>query len=201
MMKGDEGYSWGLLELQQSKETFRLDSGDLAAVPEVVSLENGTHRIGRNQNAAKRNVKGVGYSCVPLKYISGTHCTLCHKRNGTVTVQDHSSNGTYVNRIKLGKGKKRILHHGEELHLFVVSKRSPPQVGKNVSYILRILDKSIQNSKCTNSIDSKANVLPDADNLTLPSTASSSPVMTQSRTPYSPLCIIASRTLHWHDLI
>ncbi len=68
-MKGDEVYLWGLLELQQPKETFRLDSGHLAAVPEVVYLENGTHRIGRNQNAAKRNGKGVGYSCVPLKYI------------------------------------------------------------------------------------------------------------------------------------
>ncbi len=65
----DEGNTWGLLELQQRKEIFQSDSGDLAAVPVVIYLKTRFHVIGRNETLPKKSRVGTGYSCIPLNNI------------------------------------------------------------------------------------------------------------------------------------
>ena len=52
-----------------------------------------------------------------LKYVSGTHCTFgvrfSEDGSAKIILQDSSSNGTFVNGHKIGKGKKVILGDGD----------------------------------------------------------------------------------------
>eukprot|EP01006_Ploeotia_vitrea_P022831 TRINITY_DN55253_c0_g1_i1.p1 TRINITY_DN55253_c0_g1~~TRINITY_DN55253_c0_g1_i1.p1 ORF type:complete len:717 (-),score=79.01 TRINITY_DN55253_c0_g1_i1:79-2229(-) len=49
--------------------------------------------------------------------ISGVHCEVAVDASNTVWVEDKSSNGTYINGEKIGKGNKRKLSHGDTLAL------------------------------------------------------------------------------------
>jgi pSer/pThr/pTyr-binding forkhead associated (FHA) protein len=64
------------------------------------------------------------------KRLSSTHCTLSRekKENGEYTyyVHDTSSNGTYINNIKIGKGIKKEIQNNDYIQL-LSSKMVPPQ--------------------------------------------------------------------------
>lgn len=49
--------------------------------------------------------------------VSGLHCSLQHYGEGLVRLHDHSTNGTFVNSLAVGKGKSQIIHDGDEILL------------------------------------------------------------------------------------
>ncbi|XP_071481856.1 E3 ubiquitin-protein ligase CHFR-like isoform X2 [Diadema antillarum] len=52
------------------------------------------------------------------KVISGNHCRLYKQgQNDTVWLEDTSTNGTWLNGVKVGKGQKQRLCHGDEIAL------------------------------------------------------------------------------------
>jgi pSer/pThr/pTyr-binding forkhead associated (FHA) protein len=51
------------------------------------------------------------------RFISNKHCVLERSTDGTVTVTDHSSNGTHVNGARLVKGQAHVLSAGDEITL------------------------------------------------------------------------------------
>nr|XP_054755367.1 E3 ubiquitin-protein ligase CHFR-like [Lytechinus pictus] len=48
------------------------------------------------------------------KFISGKHCNLSRKNN-TIWLEDTSTNGTWLNGVKIGKGQKQRLFHRDEI--------------------------------------------------------------------------------------
>ncbi len=52
--------------------------------------------------------------------MSGKHCKIF--KDGTIIfLEDLSSNGTYVNGVKVGKGNRSPLKEGDEISLLVAS--------------------------------------------------------------------------------
>ena len=49
--------------------------------------------------------------------VSGTHCYITIRSHTAAIVEDSSTNGTYVNGVKIGKGSKLEVHHGDLLTL------------------------------------------------------------------------------------
>lgn len=49
--------------------------------------------------------------------VSSSHCTLLCDGDGGLTVEDRSTNGTYVNRMRLPKGQRRSLASGDTILL------------------------------------------------------------------------------------
>eukprot|EP01119_Soliformovum_irregulare_P012061 TRINITY_DN3104_c0_g1_i2.p1 TRINITY_DN3104_c0_g1~~TRINITY_DN3104_c0_g1_i2.p1 ORF type:complete len:507 (+),score=139.31 TRINITY_DN3104_c0_g1_i2:99-1619(+) len=73
------------------------------------------------------------------RLISGKHCRFFVDPNGLIFVEDLSSNGTYINGEKIGKGAKKILENGAEVMLL------PPREGHDgVRYLYQYFGK-VQN--------------------------------------------------------
>ena len=77
------------------------------------NLSNNAYKIGRN------STNDIAISDVR---ISGTHCILSRDQNGTVILQDLSSNGTFLSDQKIGRGKSRILAAGDKFSLLPAAK-------------------------------------------------------------------------------
>eukprot|EP00057_Strongylocentrotus_purpuratus_P019557 XP_011674031.1 PREDICTED: E3 ubiquitin-protein ligase CHFR isoform X2 [Strongylocentrotus purpuratus] len=58
--------------------------------------------------------KACDLSMPDNKCISGRHCNLFRKNN-TVWLEDTSTNGTWLNGVKIGKGQKQRLFHKDEI--------------------------------------------------------------------------------------
>ena len=67
-----------------------------------------------------------------LPYISGVHCII-RRENNRVELEDRSSNGTYINDDKVGKGNKRELRNLDVITLF------RPQIDKNKSQLIEYI--------------------------------------------------------------
>jgi hypothetical protein len=72
-------------------------------------------------------VLGRGTGCTKLdswtdKRMSSRHCRLFCK-DGTVWIEDLSTNGTWLNSCRIGKGKKQALKHGDRIDLIFNSAR------------------------------------------------------------------------------
>ena len=93
-------------------------------VPNEILLSSGEHSIGRNKPGT-----GTTGTQIELPYISGVHC-IVKRSGGRVEVVDKSSNGTFVNGEKVGKGISRELRPNDTITLF------KPQVSKNEKQLL-----------------------------------------------------------------
>ena len=105
-----------------------------------IELVNSQYTFGRSSTCDRSFPKN--------KEISGTHCMLFVENNsagevGRVMVRDESSNGTFINGERVGKGQVAELKHGCELSLGVKSsaaaKKSPSASVKEsfVSFIYK----------------------------------------------------------------
>ena len=52
-----------------------------------------------------------------IQSISKCHFVLRRSNEGVVTIEDYSSNGTYINGERVGKGKKKIIEHNSYIAL------------------------------------------------------------------------------------
>jgi len=77
------------------------------------NLSSNAYKIGRN------STNDIAISDVR---ISGTHCILSRDQNGSVILQDLSSNGTFLKDTKIGKGKSRVLTAGDKFTLLPAAK-------------------------------------------------------------------------------
>jgi len=84
-----------------------------------VNLTNKAYKIGRNSNN--------DIAIVDVR-ISGTHCIITQGENGTVILQDLSSNGTFIGEQKVGKGKSKLLSSGDKFYLLPVTKVSEKEL-------------------------------------------------------------------------
>jgi hypothetical protein len=74
--------------------------------------------------------------------ISSLHCKIFYKykdKNNSnspieVYITDTSTNGTYINGDRIGKGKTRQIYHGQEIGFIINSKRG--QSGGNLFYCI-----------------------------------------------------------------
>ncbi|KAI0338234.1 kinase-like protein [Trametopsis cervina] len=98
-----DSHLWGFL-IPCSPELIRVD----------FSRMRPTYKVGRNENPAFGNDL-----ILPGMKISNQHCTISwdgqDKRNATVSVLDMSSNGTYINGERIGKGRFGVLREGNEI--------------------------------------------------------------------------------------
>jgi hypothetical protein len=98
--QGNTGTSWGkLTSINQN-----LDN---------VNLINKAYKIGRNSS---NDVP------IPDAKISSNHCIITLNDDRTVTLQDLSSNGTFIGDQKIGKGKSKLLNDGSKIYLLPSSK-------------------------------------------------------------------------------
>eukprot|EP01114_Cavostelium_apophysatum_P007077 TRINITY_DN1876_c0_g1_i3.p1 TRINITY_DN1876_c0_g1~~TRINITY_DN1876_c0_g1_i3.p1 ORF type:complete len:491 (-),score=180.47 TRINITY_DN1876_c0_g1_i3:220-1692(-) len=76
------------------------------------------------------------------KLISTKHCRI-YRESGIIFCEDLSSNGTYINGKKLGKGQQTTLHEGDEISIVVPSakaaKTKPSVQDTFVAYIFKDL--------------------------------------------------------------
>ncbi|KAG8960709.1 hypothetical protein FRC03_006253 [Tulasnella sp. 419] len=83
-----------------------------ASEPFDLKNDKPSYTMGRNTN---------NDIVVPSYRTSGRHCEikLIHEQDGaiTVNVSDYSTNGTYINGQKIGKGKHMRMVHGDEISL------------------------------------------------------------------------------------
>jgi hypothetical protein len=49
--------------------------------------------------------------------VSGIHCELTHRGQGEVWLKDMSTNGTFLDGVAVGKGKKTLVKDGQEIVL------------------------------------------------------------------------------------
>eukprot|EP01117_Protostelium_nocturnum_P007608 TRINITY_DN2723_c1_g1_i4.p1 TRINITY_DN2723_c1_g1~~TRINITY_DN2723_c1_g1_i4.p1 ORF type:complete len:517 (-),score=201.63 TRINITY_DN2723_c1_g1_i4:49-1599(-) len=79
----------------------------------------------------------------PNRMVSGQHCRFL-KRNEKpclVFVEDLSSNGTFVNKVKVGKGNSLVIKNGDEITIIQERKDEPA-----LSYIFKDLKKNQEES-------------------------------------------------------
>ena len=70
-----------------------------------ITVTEGTVRIGRSEEENEY--------CIPAPGISRVHANLLC-RNGSVYLEDlDSTNGTYVNQVRIGKEQGTELHYGD----------------------------------------------------------------------------------------
>lgn len=74
------------------------------------------------------------------QHISGKHCRI-HKEDGVIFVEDFSSNGTFINGQKVGKGQKNTIRDGDELTLSVptaiLAQKKPQLAHTFVGYLFK----------------------------------------------------------------
>ena len=83
--------------------TLRLksDHEDRDKVPSEIVLSSAEHQIGRSNPSS---AGAAAHTHINLQYISGVHCVVRRTAN-RVELEDRSSNGTFVNDEKVGKGQ------------------------------------------------------------------------------------------------
>eukprot|EP00727_Mastigamoeba_balamuthi_P002114 m51a1_g1190 putative protein serine threonine kinase (440) ;mRNA; f:420644-422711 len=81
----------------------------------TVDLRGNEILLGRSRECSVR---------LPYAHISGRHCRICRALGSTAFVHDDSTNGTFINGRRVGKGKKMILNDGDQLQL---SRQDPIQ--------------------------------------------------------------------------
>ncbi|XP_041458030.1 E3 ubiquitin-protein ligase CHFR-like [Lytechinus variegatus] len=72
----------------------------------IIPISNDVFSVGR--------AKACDLSMPDNKFISGRHCNLSRKNN-TIWLEDTSTNGTWLNGVKIGKGQKQRLFHRDEI--------------------------------------------------------------------------------------
>jgi len=78
-----------------------------------VNLIKDTYSIGRNSTN--------DIAIVDIR-LSGIHCKIYRNEDGECWIEDLSSNGTYIENEKIGKGNKRKLCSGDKIYLLHMSK-------------------------------------------------------------------------------
>eukprot|EP00968_Pinguiococcus_pyrenoidosus_P025072 scaffold5443_cov291-Pinguiococcus_pyrenoidosus.AAC.5 len=105
-----------------------------------------------------RNVPDVVFSD---QHVSSEHCIIYCLETGTLGVpdvylEDRSQNGTYINdnERRIGKGKRRLLHNGDEVHL--VRPSVPGRAGASAEQVERTTFTFIANFSRQNSAGNSA---------------------------------------------
>ena len=80
---------------------------------ENVNLLEESYTIGRNS---------VNKVVVPDIRLSKVHCKIFRDSEGIIWIEDMSSNGTFIEDEKIGKGNKRKLVSGDKIYLLHKSK-------------------------------------------------------------------------------
>lgn len=65
--------------------------------------------------------------------LSGTHCKITKQNGGKAILEDLSTNGTFVNDQRVGKGMQTELKNGDVIHLLHPSRVSAD--GKSSSFL------------------------------------------------------------------
>jgi pSer/pThr/pTyr-binding forkhead associated (FHA) protein len=78
--------------------------------PIIQLEENSKIKVGRSK--IEKNIYFIDN-----KLISGVHLEINILSKNIIEIQDKSSNGTYVNKEKIGNGNKRILKNGDFIYL------------------------------------------------------------------------------------
>jgi serine/threonine-protein kinase Chk2 len=95
--------------------------------------------------------------------VSGLHCSIHNLGNGIINLQDHSTNGTFVRGLVVGKGKTTAINDGDEVVLikaadrvgykiiFIESEKKPPNPAELKYKFGETLGKSVRTSEacCT----------------------------------------------------
>ncbi|KAJ3180551.1 hypothetical protein HK101_009951 [Irineochytrium annulatum] len=83
------------------------------------STEKDSYLIGRTSQAGDRSLAEIPDFMIEGKFVSGQHCRVFRMKDEfgdwSVMVEDLSSNGTYVNRKRVGKKQRTLLSHGNEV--------------------------------------------------------------------------------------
>ncbi|EMD33747.1 hypothetical protein CERSUDRAFT_125997 [Gelatoporia subvermispora B] len=91
------------------------------------------YTIGRNPDHSDCRLMGMK--------ISNTHCRISwdgkEDRIAAITVHDLSSNGTFVNGIKIGKGRHALLHDGNEIAFGTVAPQTQNGGAEDYRYVFR----------------------------------------------------------------
>jgi len=105
--------------------------------PAFVTLSK-QNKIGRNASndvilCSTRQVAGVKGTVTPSSWISRTHAVI-HQESEGYYLEDCSSTGTYLNNVRVAKGKRILLEDGMEIFFGIDSFkcRKPPKVGEKV---------------------------------------------------------------------
>lgn len=64
--------------------------------------------------------------------VSGLHCTIFNLGNGVINLQDHSTNGTFVRGLAVGKGRTIALNDGDEV---ILIKSQTEKVGYKIVFL------------------------------------------------------------------
>jgi E3 ubiquitin-protein ligase CHFR len=99
--KTNSGTPWGKLT---SINHLKMDNA---------ALTEDSYTIGRNTSCK---------ICIPDKRLSGQHCMVTKKPDDTVVIEDCSTNGTWLNEDKIGKGVSKELKNGDTIYLLHSSK-------------------------------------------------------------------------------
>ena len=136
----EEGY-WGQLYMSKLND----DNSD--EFPIEINLKGNNILIGRNETCDV---------CIPTKKISGDHGKIvkCNDDNGNELIYfiDQSSNGTWINKVRILKSKV-LIKDGDEIMFVPTSKKKER---KKLAYILKIFDMD-KNNECINNIKSSIN--------------------------------------------
>ncbi|KAI9209519.1 uncharacterized protein BJ171DRAFT_484202 [Polychytrium aggregatum] len=102
----DEADNHDVPDKGTSTVLFSLTSNN-SAFPTIL-LSQGEYTIGRSAECSTQ---------IRNQRVSSIHCRIAASDSGPVTITDSSSNGTFVNGVKLGKGKSCELKAGDTVSL------------------------------------------------------------------------------------
>lgn len=118
---------------------------------EPIMLSNSTFTIGRG--------KDCDLPCSDNKLVSSKHCCIQRDERNTVWLSDNSTNGTLLNlKVKITKGNKREIHHGDEF--YIVYKKGEEE--KNVGFVYQSMEelaKEDSTSDATQEYETDVNIM------------------------------------------
>jgi len=160
-----------MISYQNSQSMNQEWSADSSFVwGKLVSLNPNLPNLNLTKNVYKFGRQESNDVCIDDIRISGVHCILKLNSKGQAFIEDTSSNGTYIENVKVGKKNTKEIVSGKTFYLLHSSKVAKPE--DSLGYVISLNNQEFNHLKREKVEQKREEVFSFANKILKPSNAS-----------------------------